>query len=328
MVRLATEKDRENFNKAAGHVMQSWEWGEFREQTGNKVFRIIEEDTKNWNVFSFTIHRVPKTKFNIGYMPKSGWPSENVLKFLQDIASRENIIFLKIEPDIELENFRLKSSKVKIVKSKKDIFAKSTFIIDLSQNEEEIFRNLSQKTRYNVRLAEKNNITVETGDIDSFVKLQKETAKRNGFYLHPDNYYRTVFELFAKRGMAKIISAKYNKKTLTSWMLFVFKDVWYYPYGGSSSEYRNLMHSNLVAWEAIKLAKREGGKMFDMWGALGKNPNQKDPWYGFHRFKSGYGGKLIEYPGAYDVVFNEKYYLLLTTVDKLRWIYLRLLKIM
>jgi len=326
MVRPATEKDRENFNKAAGHVMQSWEWGEFREKTGNKVFRIIDEDTKNWNVFSFTIHKVPKTKFNIGYMPKSVWPSENVLKFLQDIASRENIIFLKIEPDIELDKFQLKKSKTKIVKSKKDIFAKSTFIIDLSQNEEELFRNLSQKTRYNVRLAEKNDIAVETGNIDSFVKLQKETAKRNGFYLHPDNYYKTVFELFAKKDMAKIITAKYNKKTLTSWMLFVFKDVWYYPYGGSSSEYRNLMHSNLVAWEAIKLAKREGGKAFDMWGALGKNPNQKDPWYGFHRFKSGYGGKLVEYPGAYDLVFNEKYYLLLTSIDKLRWIFLRLKK--
>lgn len=324
MVRLAENKDREKFDKAAGHIMQSWEWGEFRQKTGNKVFRIIEEKDKDWNVFSFTIHKVPKTKFNIGYMPKSKWPSENVWKFLENIARKENIIFVKIEPDIELEKFQLKKSKVKIVKSKKDIFAKSTFVVDLTKNEEELFRNLNQKTRYNVRLAEKNNIFVETGDIESFVKLQKETAKRNGFYLHPDAYYKTVFELFNEKKMARIISAKYKGRVLTSWMLFVFKDVWYYPYGGSSSEHRNLMHSNLVAWEAIKLAKRDGGKIFDMWGALGKNPNEKDPWYGFHRFKSGYGGKLIEYPGAYDAVFNEKYYLLLTTIDKLRWFYLKL----
>ncbi len=324
MIRIAQPKDKKKFNEAANHVMQSWEWGEFREKTGNKVFRIIEENEKKWNVFSFTVHAVPKTKFNIGYMPKSIWPREKVLNFLEGLAKKENIVFIKIEPDIETDKFKLKKTGVKVVKSQKDIFAKSTFLVDLTKPEEDLFRNLNQKTRYNVRVAQKNNIVIEVSEsIGDFVKLQRETAKRNGFYLHPDSYYKTVFELFSEKKMAKIISAKYKGKILTSWMLFIFKDVWYYPYGGSSSEHRNLMHSNLVAWEAIKLAKREGGKVFDMWGALGKNPNEKDPWYGFHRFKSGYGGRLIEYPGAYDVVFNEKYYLLLTLIDKLRWFYLK-----
>ena len=327
MIRIAQIKDKKRFSESAKHVMQSWEWGEFREKTGNKILRIIEENDKNWNVFSLTVHSVPKTKFNIGYMPKSIWPSEQVLVFLEGLARKENIVFIKIEPDVEIEKFKLKKSKIKIIKSQKDIFAKSTFLVDLTKPEEDLFRSLNQKTRYNVRVAQKNNVVVEVSDkVDDFVKLQRETAKRNGFYLHPDSYYKTVFELFAEKKMAKIISAKYKGKILTSWMLFIFKDVWYYPYGGSSSEQRNLMHSNLVAWEAIKLAKREGGKVFDMWGALGKNPNEKDPWYGFHRFKSGYGGELVEYPGAYDLVVNQKMYLLMNMVDKARWIFLRLKK--
>ena len=327
MVRLATEKDKEKYNDYAGHVMQSWEWGEFREKTGNKIIRIIEENKNNWNVFSFTIHKIPKTKFYIGYMPKSVWPSEEVLKFLETFAKKENIVFIKIEPNIELENFRLSKTSTKIVKSSKDIFAKSTFIVDLAKDEEELFRNLNQKTRYNVRVAEKNGIQISVNsDVDKFVKLQTETAKRNGFYLHPDNYYKAVFELFAKKNMAKIISAKYKKTTLTSWMLFKFKDTYYYPYGGSSSTHRNFMHSNLVAWEAIKLAKKDGAKFFDMWGALGKNPNEKDPWFGFHRFKAGYGGRLVEYPGAFDLVINQKLYSLMNTLDKIRWAFLHLKK--
>ena len=186
MIRIAQIKDKKRFSESAKHVMQSWEWGEFREKTGNKILRIIEENDKNWNVFSLTVHSVPKTKFNIGYMPKSIWPSEQVLVFLEGLARKENIVFIKIEPDVEIEKFKLKKSKIKILKSSKDIFAKSTFLVDLTKPEEDLFRNLNQKTRYNVRVAQKNNVVIEVGDkIDDFVKLQKETAKRNGFYLHP-----------------------------------------------------------------------------------------------------------------------------------------------
>ena len=327
MVRLATNKDKTKFDKFAGHVMQSWQWGEFRQETGNRVIRIVEEVKNETNVFTLTVHSIPKTKYLIGYMPKSTWPSDDVLKFLQDLAIKENIAFIKIEPDVEKDKFELKKTKVRIIKSRKDIFAKSTFIVDLGKPEEELFRSLNPKTRYNVRLAQKNAIKIIVNDdIDGFVKLQKLTAKRNGFYLHPDSYYKKVYAMLSRQNMAKIISAKYQGKLLTSWVIFRFKDTWYYPYGGSSSEYRNLMHSNLVAWEAIKLAKNEGGKYFDMWGALGKNPNEKDPWYGFHRFKAGYGGRLVEYPGAYDLVVNTKLYTILIALDQFRWVLLRLKK--
>ena len=59
------------------------------------------------------------------------------------------------------------------------------------------------------------------------------------------------------------------------------------------------------------MAKNSGLKKFDMWGALGPNPDTKDPWYGFHRFKEGYGRKLIEFIGSYDFVINKKIYLVL-----------------
>lgn len=328
MVRLATAKDKTKFNRAATHVMQSWEWGEFREKNGQKVFRLIEENEQNKvvGVYSFTVHKVPRLTFSIGYMPKSLWPTENVLKKIEEIARQEKIVFLKIEPEEKAETFRVPKSKLKIVKSRKDIFAKSTFVVDLKKSEEELLSNLDQKTRYNVRLAVKKGVTVRVGkpsEIDKFIKLQKETAKRNGFYLHPDNYYRTVFEIFNKEKMAELVVGEFKGKILTAWMLFFFKDVAYYPYGGSASEMRNLMHSNIVAWEALKIAKDRGAKEFDMWGALGRNPNEKDPWFGFHKFKSGYGGRLAEFPGAFDVVFSQRWYHLLTIGDRLRWVYLR-----
>ena len=87
-------------------------------------------------------------------------------------------------------------------------------------------------------------------------------------------------------GMAKLMKAAYQGETLVSWILFKFNNVLFYSYGTSSSLHRELMASNLIMWEAIRLGKRLGCSVFDLWGSLGPDPSPKDPWFGFHRFKA------------------------------------------
>ena len=120
--------------------------------------------------------------------------------------------------------------------------------------------------------------------------------------------------------------AKYKNQTLAAWILFVYKDTLYYPYGASSNLHRETMASNLMMWEAIKYGKSLGLKKFDMWGALSQNPDKNDPWYGFHRFKEGYGPKHIEFAGSFDLVINPILYKLYKITDKVRWVLLRLRK--
>jgi len=128
--------------------------------------------------------------------------------------------------------------------------------------------------------------------------------------------------------MARLLIATYNNKPLTAWMLLNFKDTLYYPYGGSSKLHPEVMANNLIAWEAIKLGKKLDCKNFDMWGALDPNASTKNPWFGFHRFKMGYGGKLVEYIGTYDLVFNWPIYLFFTLIDKLTPLKIFLLKLL
>ncbi len=87
------------------------------------------------------------------------------------------------------------------------------------------------------------------------------------------------------------------------------------------------MSSNLVAWEAIKIGRKLGLKKFDMWGALGPEADPKDPWYGFHRFKQGYGGKLTEYIGTHDLVFDQALYNLVNMIERLGGLKYWLLKV-
>jgi len=86
------------------------------------------------------------------------------------------------------------------------------------------------------------------------------------------------------------------------------------------------MASNVMMWEVIRFGKKQGLKLFDMWGAIGPNPKPDDPWIGFHTFKQGYGATLTEFVGSYDLVINPFLYQIYKIADKLRWALLKMKK--
>ncbi len=200
---------------------------------------------------------------------------------------------------------------MKDVKSHCKISARSTFahwnvLLDISKTEEELIGSFSQKTRYNIRLASRKGAVVKEESnkkgFETFYKLLQETSKRQKYFIHPKKYYQDLFDTYSKKDMAHILVCRYKGEPLAAWMLFNYQKTLYYPYGGSSYEHRNVMGSNLIAWEAIRLGKALGCELFDMWGATN---DKNDPWWGFTRFKIGYGGELVHYIDSYDFVINK-----------------------
>ncbi len=331
-LRPITPDLKDQYNQTVTHVIQGWEWGEFRKSLGLPLLRYgLFKDGRLQKAFQLTLHKIPYTKFFVGYLPKGPFPDKELAEALTKIAKENNCAFIKVEPDILLTN---KPSAVypKFLPSPKALFTRYNFVLDLNPTEEELLKNMHQKTRYNIRLAEKKGVRVEERDDEASLKiyldLYFETTKRQNYHGHNREYHTKVFETFKKEGKARFLIAFYNKTPLTAWMLLNFNNKLYYPYGGSSLKHREVMASNLVAWEAIKLGKKLGLKKFDMWGALGHNPNPKDPWYGFHKFKMGYGGTLEEYPGTYDLVFNSPLYWAFTNIDRFTKLKVLLLKIL
>lgn len=319
-LRSINNDQKEIYNKHVTHVMQSWEWGEFRKSLGTKLLRYgLFKNNKLQKAFQLTFHQIPLTSYFVGYLPKGPLPDQDLAKSLEQIGREQNCAFIKLEPDILNEN-KLYKVHPSFQISPKPLFTKHNFILDLTQSEEELLKNMHPKTRYNIRLAEKKGIKVEerTDEIafKIYLKLYFETTQRQGYHGHSEFYHQKVWETLKNAGMARLLIGFFHKKPLTAWMLLSFKDILYYPYGGSSNEHREFMHSNLVAWEAIKLGKKLGLKKFDMWGALGPDASPNDPWQGFHRFKAGFGGKLVEYIGTFDIVFNPALYFAFTFFDK------------
>lgn len=323
-------KQKYQYNKLVTHIMQSWQWGETKKALGIPVLRYgIYHQGKLTQAFQLTLHKIPFTNQFVGYLPKGPLPNKELAEALKKIGKENNCAFIKVEPNIEIDSGQLRIDNY-FLKSPKSLFTKYNFILDITKSEDELLKNMHPKTRYNIKIAQKHGVKVEDrvddGAFKIYLKLYFETTKRQGYHGHNENYHRKIWETLKKAGMARILIASLNKEPLTTWMLLNFNDTLYYPYGGSSKIHPEVMSNNLVAWEAIKLGKKLSLKKFDMWGALGPDANLSDPWYGFHRFKQGYGGRLVEYIGTYDLVLNWPIYILFTLVDKLMPLKILLLK--
>ncbi|MEK7182601.1 MAG: peptidoglycan bridge formation glycyltransferase FemA/FemB family protein [Patescibacteria group bacterium] len=333
---MARQNELRGLDKVT-HPLQSREWGEFREKTGVEVVR--GKDLPAQAGFQLTIHKIPYTPWSIGYLPKGPLPTKQTIDELKKIGEENRCIFIQLEPNIErFKNYDLRFKNLGLRTSIRPLFTKYNFVIDLTKSEEELLAAMHPKTRYNIRVAQKHGVTVkERTDDEAFkiyLKLYFETTKRQKYFGHTPEYHRLLWQTLnenlklkienSDRVIPHLLIASYKGIPLTAWLLLQYKDTLYYPYGGSSEEHKNVMASNLIMWEAIKLGKKLGCKTFDLWGALSPNPDPKDPWYGFHRFKQGYGGRLVEYVGSYDLVLNPLLYWGFHLIDKLRWIVLRL----
>lgn len=325
--------EQDAYNALVQHPVQSWEWGKFKEKTGAEVVRLGLFDGKRMKAaFQLTFHAIPKTSYSVGYLPKGPIADERMLNALLETAQEKQAVLVKLEPNIRKEigeESLQKLSKKFDLRRGKAVFTPHTFKINLSKTEDELMAAMKPKTRYNVRLAQRRGVKVlednSNAAFETYLRLTFETAKRQGFYAHDEDYHRKMWQTLHPPGIAHLLTATWKDQILVAWIVFVFKDVLYYPYGASSDEHRNLMASNLIMWEAMGFAKRLGCHTFDLWGSLGPDPDPKDPWYGFHRFKAGYGGRLIELAGTYDLVIYPQLYSLFRFADDLRWKWLRLL---
>lgn len=335
-IRKIRQEEKEQYNSVVSHPLQSWEWGEFRKKTGVSVERIgVFSKSKLESGFQVTFHPVPVLNKNVGYLPKGYMPDANQLGALKGIAQENNAIFIKLEPNIatkvsepsahkNITKFLLDNDCV----PGKPLFTKYTFQLDLTESEEILFKNLESKTRYNVRLALKKGVkifenTTEEG-MEQYIEILKETTKRQGFYAHSPEYFRKMWKELGNSGMLKIFNAVYEDKILSSWVMFIFNGVLYYPYGASKNINREVMANNLLMWEMIRYGKQMGCHTFDMWGSLGPEASKSNSWYGFHKFKKGYSGDLVEFIGTFDYVIDFPMYQIFKIGDSLRWKFLRL----
>jgi len=327
IIREVLEEEKDQFNQVVTHPIQSWEWGEFRKKTGIEVLRLGVFDEDKLKVgYQLTVHPLPKLPYTIIYFPKGPMPDKIMLETLKKIGRQKKAIFVKLEPNVKApqgKEFLLANG----CRVGRPLFTRFTFQLDLTKTEEQLLSEMKPKTRYNIRLSQRHGVEVVEDNssraFEIYLKLLLETTRRQRFYAHTPSYHRLLWETLSPTDIYHLFLAKYKGEVLAAYIFFTFNKVLYYPYGASTRTHKEVMAPYALFWEAIKFGRQKGCQVFDMWGTPGPNPDPRDPWFGFHRFKEGFGARLVEFVGSYDLVLNRFFYPLFNLANTLRWKFLR-----
>ncbi|MBR3122046.1 peptidoglycan bridge formation glycyltransferase FemA/FemB family protein [Candidatus Saccharibacteria bacterium] len=305
------------------NFLQSPEYKKMNEILGQKV---IEDDFDGAGYAVMTVRNAKRGRYlEIPCGPLINWQNKGLRKKaiekIAEVAKQEKCVFVRMRPQLRatpenltlLENLGLKKSPMHLA-------AEHTVIIDLTKTEDELLANMRRQTRYEVRQALKQGITVTSKNdeaiFDEFQKVQAETAKRQNFV--PPSLKTLLAEREAFRENAKIYIAETATGEKIAYGLIIKngKEGDYYE-AASTDLNRKLPGAYALLWQVTKDLKKEGYERFNLWGiAPPGQPNHR--YAGVTTFKTGFGGEVVEFVPAHDLIISKVGYLKDLVVEKAR----------
>jgi lipid II:glycine glycyltransferase (peptidoglycan interpeptide bridge formation enzyme) len=278
-----------------GSILQSWNWAEFQASLNLKIHRFSGPDFINLGIET----TLPMGKKYL-YCPRGPLGDvDSALLDLKKLEENREIVFSRIEPQV----------KVNLPRAVKDIQPVNNWQVSLDKTDEELLIGMKPKTRYNINLAQRKSVVVRVGEQKDLIimwQLFLETAQRNGIRLHPQNYYFKMWDHLQEENL-KILIAEYQGAPLSTMLLSLFGSTATYLHGGSSVKLKEAMAPYLMHWEAMKLAKQLGYKNYDFGGIAPEGADAHE-WAGITRFKKGFGGFEVIYPGSFDLIYSPIWY--------------------
>lgn len=159
--------------------------------------------------------------------------------------------------------------------------------IDLKKGLNFLYEKLRDSNRRNIKKATKFGVRVEFSNswesMNDFLNLNSITRKRHGIPPQPKNFFKIFYEKIILKGKGIIALARYQGKTISSYIFCLFGKNAIYKYGASDLNFQHLRANNLLMWESIKWLYEHGYEELSL-GRTEKNNN------GLRQFKNGWGG--------------------------------------
>ena len=303
-------------NASCGHLLQSWGWGELKSHAGWSPLRLAlwrgDDIVAAASILRRTAPHLPLRSGHLAYIPKGpilDW-SDPILcaAFFSQLTTylhKQGAIAMRMEPGVEtLANERISKLQMHVVTPVQPL---RTIILDLAPSEETLLAQMKEKWRYNVRLAARKGVTVRVAetpsDVHAWYRLLQTTGERDQFGIHSSSYYLDAWQIFAPHNQVRLLLAEYNGQLLAGIFVSLFARQATYLYGASSNEQRQLMPNYLLQWEAIRWARQQGAHTYDFWG-IPATDDEDEAMAGVYRFKSGWGGRIVQFPGCYETVYH------------------------
>lgn len=320
-----------------GHdvLLQTGYWGKFKSFFGWGALAFVVND--ELPLLALTRRLAPG--ISLAYVPHGPLVSSRTNQneyYLQAVSKHlkhhlpPGCFFIRYDPPWGVEGAQRRPAELvrPFRRAPMNIQPPSTVIIDLARSADELLADMKSKTRYNVHLAERKGVEVRrcgVDDLDSWYAMYEQTAMRDRITIHAKSYYRKLFDLASEaatgvRRKAHLLLAFAGEELLAGIIVMINGRRATYLYGASSNEKRNYMASYLLQWRALLLAKENGCRYYDLFGIpFDDDPN--DPMHGLYRFKTGFGGVILNRPGSWDFPFSNGLYAAYRGIEGVRKFY-------
>lgn len=297
-------------------ITQSREWQKLQDDLGEKSFF---EENANFQYLAIK-KSTPAGKYlycPYGPVAETATDFKKSLKSLEELAKKEDAIFIRIEP----QNPDFAKNLPKTAKKSHDLNPKETWVLDLTGTDDDLKAKLPSRLLRYYKNREKQGITIETShnpdDIKHLLTLQKALAREKGISTFSENYLKTeLSQPFATLYLVRSNGAG----VIAAGLVFDDGKTRYNLQGAQSDEGRKLHATGILTIQLILDAKAKGQQTFDFWGIAPENAPKNHPWAGFTGFKKTFAGYEKDYAGTYDLVENPlkyKFYQLMRKIRRL-----------
>lgn len=317
--KIDSKKEWENFvlSQSPNIFLQSWNWGEFHQSLGHKIFRLAL--VHNEKIMGVAL-LIKEEAMRGTYLACPGgpllvdWKRENLKQIIDEMVKmgcQEKAVFLRVRPSIldNQENRKLFQS-LGFRSAPMHMHAETTWQLNLTPSEDELLANMRKTTRYSIRRAARDGVKIvqskKIKDIEILYQLQMEAVKRHKFVPFSKEFMEKQLQTFVQDDQTSLFLAEYKKQILSVAMIIFYGDMAVYHYAGTSSKFPKIFSSYLLQWEAIKEAKKRGCKIYNFWG-IAPTDDPKHRFAGVTIFKKGFGGERIDYLHAQDYCLSPLY---------------------
>ena len=307
-------------NHPCSEFMQDTRWHKVKNNWKHEVVVSRDESGNIVGGMSVLVKPVPILGCTFLYAPRGpvcDRTNEAVLcdlkKGADELAKKYKSYMFKMDPDVLNDNEDFKNIAKKMgfelfagPDGFETIQARFNYKLYINgRSEEELFSNLNQKCRYNIRVAMKHGVEVKACGkeyLDDFIRIMKVTGERDGFITRNKEYFEKMMDSLGEN--VRLYIGFYEGKAVSGAITTNYGGKCCYVYGASDNAHRNVMPNYLMQWEMIKWAVETGCYVYDFQGVSGNITDTSRPIYGLYRFKKGFNGVLEEYAGEFNYIYN------------------------
>jgi lipid II:glycine glycyltransferase (peptidoglycan interpeptide bridge formation enzyme) len=258
---------------------------------------------------------------------KARFVVEKFVGKIKEYAEEQNYFAVVMEPLAEMKSgYSQELIKNGFLPQPRGVLPKYPMFMDLTIDKEDLLASLDKNTRYNVRYAGRKGIKTEFSyptkdnqqEVDKFFEIMDEVSDKKGYDIPNRKFFKTAWKNYMGTKKVAFGWAKFEDEIVSANFTQFYKDWAGSYYTANTLKYRKKRTSYKLKWDTIIEAKKNGMKVFDMWGWI---PGLKKghPEYGYGRFKRGFNPEMKEFAGRLILPISSAKYMIWKWLGEARY---------